>query len=92
MKTFDLKALQSFPYPERQKNVFLQSEEFKMRIIEPKEGGELPECQMRSNVVFLMLSGEVEVMVNNNKSVLKERELLVSKPALFSMKAVRPSR
>jgi quercetin dioxygenase-like cupin family protein len=47
---------------------------------------------MNSYVIFSLVSGEVEVMLNNEKSLLKEGELLVSEPAKFSMKAIRASR
>ena len=92
MKIFDTKTLQAFPFEERHKNVFFQAEEFKMRIIELGLGDQLPECQMDSYVVFSLVSGEVEVVVDNERSVLREGELLASGPAKFSMKALKPSR
>lgn len=92
MEIFDIKALQAFPFAERQKNVFFQANEFKMRIIELKKNEQLPDCQMSSHVIFLLLSGVVEVLVNNKKSLLNEGELLVSEPARFAMKAISPSR
>ncbi|HAQ17905.1 MAG TPA: hypothetical protein DCR40_01575 [Prolixibacteraceae bacterium] len=92
MKIFDTKTLQAFPYSERQRNVFFQVDEFKMRIIELEKDQQLPECQMNSYVIFSLVSGEVEVIVDNQKSLLKEGELLVSEPAKFSMKATRASR
>ncbi|MEX2369631.1 MAG: hypothetical protein WD578_01405 [Bacteroidales bacterium] len=92
MKIFDTKALQAFPFSERQRNVFFQVEEFKMRIIELESGQQLPDCQMNSYVVFSLVSGEVEVIVDYQKSLLKEGELLVSEPARFSMKALKASR
>ena len=92
MKIFNTKTLQAFPFSERDKNVFFQVEEFKMRIIKLDSEQQLPDCQMVSYVVFLLISGEVEVIVDNQKSVLKEGELLVSEPAKFSMKALKSSR
>ncbi len=91
MKIFDTKTLQAFPYSERQRNVFFQVDEFKMRIIELEKDQQLPECQMNSYVIFSLVSEEVEVMVNNEKSLLKEGELLVSEPAKFSVYALKPS-
>ena len=92
MKIFNPKTLQTFPFSERQKNVFFQVDEFKMRIIELEKDQQLPECEMNSYVIFSLISGEVEVIVNNEKSLLNKGELLVSGPAKFSMKALRASR
>lgn len=92
MRIFNTKTLQAFPFSERHKNVFFQVDEFKMRIIELNKDQQLPDCLMSSYVIFSLVSGEVEVMVNNEKSVLKEGEILVSEPAKFSMKAIRASR
>jgi len=63
-----------------------------MRIIEIESGQQLPDCQMNSHVIFSLISGDVEVIVNNQKSLLKEGELLESEPAKFSMKAFKASR
>ena len=87
-----LKSLQAFPFSERHKNVFYQVDEFKMRIIELENGQELPDCQMASYVVFSLVSGEVEVIVDEEKNLQKEGELLVSEPATFSMRALKTSR
>lgn len=92
MKIFNTKTLQAFPFSERHKNVFYQVDEFKMRIIELENGQQLPDCQMESYVVFSLVSGEMEVTVDNQKSLLKEGELLVSEPAKFSMQALKASR
>ena len=92
MKIFNTKTLQAFPFSERHKNVFFQVDEFKMRIIELESGQQLPDCQMVSYVVFSLISGEVEVIVDNEKTLLKEGELLVSEPAKFSMRALKASR
>jgi len=92
METFDIRSLQAFPYSEREKNVFYQIEEFKMRIIELKENQELPECEMNSHVIFFLVKGKVEATVNNEKTVLTESQCLVSEPAIFSMRAIEASR
>ena len=65
MRIFDIKTLQAYPFSERHKNVFYQVDEFKMRIIELDRDQELPECQMISHVIFSLISGEVEVTVDN---------------------------
>lgn len=92
MKTFDINTIPAFPFSEREKNVFYKADEFKMRVIELNENQELPECEMKSYVIFLVAKGKVETSVNNIKSVLNEGQLLVSEPAMFSMKAIENSR
>lgn len=79
-------------YEERQKNVFYRKPEFKMRIIQLEPGEAIPECQMRAQVVFLCLEGQVEVAVNGEKTELGEQQLLVAEPGLFSMKGLGRSR
>ena len=92
MKIIDPKTVPAFSYAERQNNLLYRTEEFKMRIIELNKGGELPECEMRSYVVFSLISGDVEISVDHRLSILHEGEWLISEPALFSMKALRASR
>ncbi|NCD00071.1 MAG: hypothetical protein EOL95_10275 [Bacteroidia bacterium] len=92
MKTFDINTIPTFPLSEREKNVFYKADEFKMRVIELAENQELPECEMKSYVIFFLVKGKVQTTINNEKSVLKEGKLLVSEPAIFSMKAIENSR
>jgi quercetin dioxygenase-like cupin family protein len=92
MKIIDPRTVPAFPYAERQKNLLYRAEEFKMRIIELDKGGELPECEMRSYVIFSVISGEIEIRVDHQLSLLHEGNWLISEPALFSMKAIRASR
>lgn len=92
MKTFDINSLQAFPYAEREKNVFYKADKFKMRIIELNANQDLPECEMKSHVIFFLIKGKVEATVNKEKTILTEGQLLVSEPAIFSMKAIESSR
>jgi len=92
MKTFDVNQLKAFPFAEREKNVFYKADEFKMRIIELAINQELPECEMKSHVIFFLVEGKVEAIVNSEKTILTEGQFLVSGPATFSMKAVETSR
>ena len=64
MQVFDLKAMVSYPYGERDKNVFYKAKDFKTRIIELPPGGEMPICEMASYVIFFVVTGVVEVRVN----------------------------
>lgn len=88
MQVFDLKAMVSHPYEERDKNVFYKANEFKARIIELPPDGEMPTCEMTSYVVFYVLVGEVEVKVNLRKVTIKEGQCLITEPATLSMKTV----
>lgn len=47
---------------------------------------------MNSYIVFSLVAGEVEVIVDNQKSFLKEGELLAQEPSKISMKTLKASR
>lgn len=86
MQVFNLKAMKSYPYEERDKNVFYKAKEFKARIIELPPGGEMPTCAMVSYVIFYAIKGTAEVKVNQEKAILKEGQCLISEPATLSIK------
>lgn len=86
MQVFDLKAMVSYPYEEREKNVFYKATGFKARIIELLPGGEMPTCEMISYVLFYVIKGRVEVKVNQKKATIKEGQCLITEPAMLSMK------
>ena len=86
MQVFDLKEMKSFPYEERDKNVFYRAKEFKARIIELPSGGEIPTCKMESYVIFHVVSGAAEVSVNGEIAKLEKGQCLISEPATLSMK------
>lgn len=85
MHVFHPGAMDAHPYEQRRLNVFYQVPEFKMRIVELPPNGELPECQMQDHVVFYVLSGEADVLVDGEASTLREGQCLVSPPAKFKM-------
>ena len=85
MKIFNLGEMAAFPYEQREKNVFYQTEEFKTRIIDLPPGGEMPTCEMASYVIFYVLDGEVRVTANSETVDLKEKQCLISEPATISM-------
>ena len=85
MKVFSLGEMKVFPYEQREKNVFFQTDEFKTRIIELPPGGEMPTCEMASHVIFYVLDGEVKVTVNSETAVLNEKHCLITEPATISM-------
>jgi quercetin dioxygenase-like cupin family protein len=86
MQLFNLKTIKSYPYEERDKNVFYKAKEFKARIIELPPGGEMPTCAMLSYVIFYVIEGTAEAKVNQEKIILKEGQCLITEPATLSMK------
>ena len=89
MKEFDLSDMKTFPYEQREKNVFCQAKEFKARIVELPPGGEMPTCEMASHVIFYVLNGQVTVTVNSETAELKEKQCLITEPATLSMQTER---
>jgi len=86
MQVFNLKTMKSHPYEERDKNVFYKDKQFKARIIELPPDGEMPTCEMLSCVIFYVIKGTVEVRVNQEKTILKEGQCLITESATLSMK------
>ena len=86
MPLFNLKTMKSYPYEERDKNVFYKAKEFKARIIELPPGGEMPTCEMPSYVIFYVIKGTAEAKVNQEKIILKVGQCLITEPATLSMK------
>ncbi|MBA7536002.1 hypothetical protein ES705_28264 [subsurface metagenome] len=86
MQIFNLKTIKSYPYKDRHKNVLYKAKEFKTRIIELPPGGEMPTCEMASYVVFYVIRGTAEVEVNQQKTILKEGQCLITEPATLTMK------
>jgi quercetin dioxygenase-like cupin family protein len=86
MKKFDFAGMETSGYDQREKNVFYQTREFKMRVIGLAPGESLPECEMASHVVFICLEGEAEVNVGQEKISLSTGQGLVTEPATVSMK------
>jgi len=86
MQVLDIKTMVSYPYGERDKNVFYKTKEFKTRIIELPPGGEMPICEMASYVIFFVVNGVAEVRVNQEIVNIKEGQCLIAEPATLSMK------
>lgn len=86
MQIFNLKTIKSYSYEDRHKNVLYKAKEFKTRIIELPPGGEMPTCEMASYVVFYVIRGTAEVEVNQQKTILKEGQCLITEPATLTMK------
>lgn len=88
MQVFDLSAMASHPYTERMKNVFYEGALFKARIVELLAGGEMPDCEMASHILFYVIQGEAQVRVNEQVARIEEGQCLISEPATISMKTV----
>ncbi|MFP3909891.1 MAG: cupin domain-containing protein [Archaeoglobaceae archaeon] len=86
MQIFDLKEMEAHPLEERDKNVFYEAEEFKMRIVELSAGEEIPSCEMESYVIFYVVEGSAQVGVNEERTELKEGQCLVTEPATMPMR------
>ncbi|GAB4367768.1 MAG: hypothetical protein Kow0042_08610 [Calditrichia bacterium] len=85
MQVFNLREMKSFPYAQRDKNVFFEAPNFKARIIHLAAGESIPECRMASDVIFTVIDGSVEITVNGEKNWLNSGHCLITEPALISM-------
>ncbi|RLD67860.1 MAG: hypothetical protein DRI95_04075 [Bacteroidetes bacterium] len=88
MKILDFNKIAGFPYEKRYKNVLYNTDDFKIRIIDLPENGSIPECNMESHVVFVVMHGQVDINVNGEKFSLPEKQSLASEPGTFSMSTI----
>ena len=86
MHIFDLNSIATFPYEERDKNVFFKSKRFKARIIHLNKGESIPECEMQSFVIFYVIEGSAKVNVNNEIQIIKKGHCMITEPATLSLK------
>ncbi len=82
---FDLMSMDAQEYDKRSMNVFFQNGLFKVRVINLKAGGKIPDCRMDSFVLFYVVKGEVVVSKNGEPATLKENQVFITEPALLSM-------
>jgi len=92
MQIFNLDSIKTFPYEERDKNVFFKSKEFKTRIIFLLPGERIPECEMDSYVIFIVLEGEVNIKVNKDEAKLVKNQCLIIEPSKISMQSINGAR
>jgi len=92
MLTFDIAHMQAHEYDQREKNVFYEKPEFKLRTIDLASGQSMPRCDMMSHVVFVCVEGEVEVSVGVDKATISKGQCLVALPATISMQTKRGAR
>ncbi len=86
MKTFDIGNMDALGYDQRSRNVFHQTPEFKMRVIDLPPGGNIPLCEMASHVVFVCVDGEAFVTVNGEEATISPGQGVVTEPATVSMR------
>jgi mannose-6-phosphate isomerase-like protein (cupin superfamily) len=91
-ESFDLKTLPAYPWAERQKNVFAAGPGFKTRIVELAPDETQPSCRMESSVIFVVLRGEVRVLVDGSRIALDEGKCLVTAPATIEMSSTQGAR
>jgi mannose-6-phosphate isomerase-like protein (cupin superfamily) len=87
LKIFDLKEIRSYPYSQRDKNVFYEADGFKTRIIDLDAGEEIPDCQMESYVIFYVINGEAIITVDSHKSIISSGKCLITEPAVISLRS-----
>lgn len=87
MQIYDLMNLEAKGYEQRQVNVFFQNDTFKTRVIVLESDGRIPACQMNSYVMFYVVEGEVRLTCDGTTSVLKEKQVFITEPALLSMES-----
>lgn len=87
LKRFDLIGMKAYGYDQREKNVFHETRDFKMRVIDLAAGESIPQCDMASYVIFVGIDGEVKVEVDGDQVSLSRGQCLVTDPATISMKA-----
>jgi len=87
MKKFDMISMEVSPYNQRERNVFYESREFKMRVIDLAPGEGMPSCDMMSHVVFVCFEGKAEVVIGNERTTISRGQCLVTEPATISMNA-----
>ena len=87
MKLFDITDMQAHGYDQRSRNVFYETPEFKMRIIDLEPGGSIPQCEMASHVVFVCAEGEALVTVDGKEVSLTPAQGLTTEPTTLSMRS-----
>jgi quercetin dioxygenase-like cupin family protein len=92
MNIVDLMKVEAQGYENRAVNVFFQNDLFKARVIVLEAGGEIPECQMDSYVMFYVVKGEVLLRKNDESTILKENQVFITEPAMLSMESTNGAR
>lgn len=92
MNVFDLEKMTAHPLKEKEKNVFYHGRGFKARIIDLPPSGAIPPCNMAQQVAFTVVSGSVEITVNNETAHAQPGHCVVTEPASVAMKSADGAR
>jgi len=85
LKIFDLNRIDAFDIEQKEKNVFYQKRNFKVRIIALPPGGQMPTCDMKSHVIFYILEGTGVIHAGFESAELKKGECFIAEPSQISM-------
>jgi len=92
LEIFDLVTMSAQNYENRRINVFYETERFKTRIINLEPGGEIPQCDMASYVLFYVVTGEIKLNKNGESAILREHQVFITEPATLAMESVNGAR
>jgi len=92
MLKFDIGQMDASGHEQREKNVFYETREFKMRVIDLAPGQGLPRCEMVSHVIFVCVRGQAEVIVGNERTTISRGQCLVTGPTSISMSTASGAR
>ena len=85
MEVFDFNKIKAHPYAERDKNILYSEGNFKVRIIKLPPKGNMPQCEMKSSIIFFVIEGSAQVTIDKEQKTVKEGQCLISKPATLSI-------
>lgn len=85
MKIFDLKEITVGIDHDKPQKLFYKNNKFKTRVIDLNPGDKIPQCVMDSDLIFYVIEGKVEIIVNDDKNKLSSGQCLITKPANLSM-------
>ncbi len=85
MEVFDFNKIKAYPYTERDKNILYSEGNFKVKLIKLPPNDEMPQCEMKSSVIFYVINGDARVTIGKEQKFVKERQCLITKPATLSM-------
>ena len=86
MNLFNIAIMKTYEYDQREKNVFYETRDFKMRVIDLAPGESIPQCDMASYVIFVGIEGEAEVVVGTEQTCVSRGQCLVTEPATLTMR------
>lgn len=92
MKKYDIAGMKAVDYEAREKNVFHETPEYKLRVISLAPGERMPECEMNYHMVFVCIEGEAEVTADGMSETIIPGQAVTSEPATLSMRTEKGAR